>query len=37
MDKIRNKTIYEELIDLQNLKKKESLLRELCKFLFFIY
>jgi len=31
MDKIRNKTIYEELIDLQNLKKKESLLRELLK------
>ena len=24
MDKIRNKTIYEELIDLQNLKKKQE-------------
>ncbi len=37
MDKIRNKTIYEELIDLQNLVKKESSLREICKFLFFTY
>jgi hypothetical protein len=37
MDYIRKKTIYEELIDLQKLIKKESSIRQLCKSLFFIY
>jgi hypothetical protein len=31
------KTLYEELIDLQYLIKKESSLKELCKYLIFIY
>jgi hypothetical protein len=37
MDDLEKKTVYEELIELQNLIKKESSLKELCKSLFFIY
>ena len=37
MDILEEKTIYEELIELQNLIKKESSLKGLCKSLFFIY
>ena len=37
MDNLEKKTVYEELIELQNLIKKESSLKELCKSLFFIY
>ena len=37
MDDLEKKTLYEELIELQNLIKKESSLKELCKSLFFIY
>ena len=36
MDNLETETIYEKLIDLQNLIKKESSLKELCKLLFFI-
>ena len=34
---IEMKTIFEELIDLQDIIKKESSLKELCKSLLFIY
>ena len=37
MDDLEKKKLYEELIELQNLIKKESSLKELCKSLFFIY
>lgn len=37
MEKSERKTIYEELIELQNLIKKESSLKDLCKSLFLIY
>ena len=37
MDILEKKTVYEELIELQYLIKKESSLKELCKSLFFIY
>lgn len=37
MEYSERKALYEELIELQNLIKKESSLRELCKSLFLIY
>ncbi len=36
MDIIKEKTLFDELIDLQYLIKKESSLKELCKYLFLI-
>ena len=37
MDNLEKKTVYEELIEMQNLIKKESSLKELCKSFLFIY
>jgi hypothetical protein len=37
IDEKEKTTIFDELIDLQEIIKKESSLKELCKLLFFIY
>ena len=37
MDSLEKKTVFEELIEMQNLIKKESSLKELCKSFLFIY